>query len=72
MRQLEEERATITVKVFSANSCGLRVEYLYGAYQGLGRGFLPRSQFGPVSSGGGVRVWVEDCVSCWLSSLVCQ
>ncbi len=43
MRQLQEEAMTVHVKVDSANRGGLIVKY--GPYEG----FMPVSQFGPVS-----------------------
>lgn len=44
MTQLQEENMTVNVKVESANRGGLLVKY--GPYEG----FIPVSQFGPVSS----------------------
>ncbi len=44
MRQLQEENMTVQVKVESANRGGLLVKY--GPYEG----FVPVSQFGPVSA----------------------
>lgn len=43
MRQMQEENMTVQVKVESANRGGLVVKY--GPYEG----FVPVSQFGPVS-----------------------
>lgn len=43
MRQMQEENMTVQVKVESANRGGLLVKY--GPYEG----FVPVSQFGPVS-----------------------
>ena len=43
MRQLQEENQTVQVKVEGANRGGLMVKY--GPYEG----FVPVSQFGPVS-----------------------
>ncbi len=44
VRQLHEEEAIVTVRVDSVNRGGLLVRY--GPYDG----FVPNSQFGPVSS----------------------
>lgn len=44
MRQLQDENLTVYVKVESANRGGLLVKY--GPYDG----FIPVSQFGPVST----------------------
>lgn len=44
MRQLQDENLTVYVKVESANRGGLLVKY--GPYDG----FIPVSQFGPVSA----------------------
>ena len=50
MRQLRDEGIWLPVQVKSAtNSGGLLVESTHGSYQGIGRGFLPKSHFGSVS-----------------------
>jgi hypothetical protein len=59
---MQEDRVVLHVKVEGANSRGLVVEYRYGS--SIGRGILPKSQFGPVSGASAVTragyLWGAD------------